>query len=139
MPHPSGPQSTPDRAADAALDGSAPSEAAPRIGERVPRLTFALTGPSRALDPRTEAVRADVADVRLADRVFAPHYAAPLRRTVARDEQLRDARGRDAAVLVPLARGAAFDLLDLTGGVAWGIAVDAGLVGYVDADAVAPQ
>ncbi|WP_274543653.1 hypothetical protein [Sphingomonas sp. Mn802worker] len=33
--------------------------------------------------------------------------------------------------------GATFDLLDLTGGVAWGIAVDAGLVGYLDADVVA--
>lgn len=134
MPHPSGPQSTPDRPANAA-----PGETTPRIGERVPRRMFALTGPSRSLDPRTNAVRADVADVRLADRVFAPHYAAPLRRTVMRSVELRDARGNSAATLAPLAPGDAFDLLDVTGDVAWGIAVDAKLVGYLDADAVAPR
>jgi hypothetical protein len=38
-----------------------------------------------------------------------------------------------------LPAGTAFDLLDLTGGVAWGIAPDSGTVGYVDADAVQPQ
>lgn len=91
------------------------------------------------LDPRINAVRADLADVRLADRVFAPHYAAPLRVTVNHDTQLRAARGDDAAVVAPIVAGAAFDLLDLTGGVAWGIAVDAGVVGYLDADVVAPE
>jgi hypothetical protein len=106
--------------------------------QRVARRTFALDGPSRPLDPRTNAVRADIADVRLADRVFAPHYAAPLRRVVTRAAELRAARGQDAAVLAPLAVGQPFDLLDLTGGVAWGIAVDADLVGYVDADVVMP-
>lgn len=139
MPHPSGPQSTPDvvsaggsmdRAAAVHQDSSTTREA---------RRTFALSGPSVQLDPLTNAVRADIADVRLADRVFAPHYAAPLRRTVARDTGLRDVRAGDGAVIVPLASGTAFDLLDLTGGVAWGIAVDAGLVGYVDADDVAAK
>jgi hypothetical protein len=91
------------------------------------------------LDPRTHAVRSDIADVRLADRVFAPHYAAPLRRTVLRDVVLREARDRTATPLETLSAGAAFDLLDLTGGVAWGIAVDSGTVGYLDAVAVQPQ
>lgn len=119
-----------DRAAAVHQDSSTTREA---------RRTFALSGPSVQLDPLTNAVRADIADVRLADRVFAPHYAAPLRRTVARDTGLRDVRAGDGAVIVPLASGTAFDLLDLTGGVAWGIAVDAGLVGYVDADDVAAK
>lgn len=83
-------------------------------------------------------MRADVADVRLADRVFAPHYAAPLRVLLNRDAQLRAGRSGDAALVASLKADAAFDLLDLTGGVAWGIAVDAGVVGYLDADAVEP-
>lgn len=106
---------------------------------RLARSGFALTGRSRMLDPRTHAVRADIADIRLADRVFAPHYAAPLRRTVAREAPLREARGADSTVLATLPQGAAFDLIDMTGGVGWGIAVDSGLVGYVDLAAVQPQ
>ncbi|MDR6786731.1 hypothetical protein J2Y58_000069 [Sphingomonas sp. BE138] len=91
------------------------------------------------LDPRTNAVRADIADVRLADRVFAPHYAAPLRRCVAREAVLQEGRDPASAPLTTLPAGAAFDLLDMTGGRAWGIAVDTGLVGYLDLDAVQPQ
>ena len=106
---------------------------------RPARRTFALVGPSLPLDPRLDAVRPDIADVRLADRVFAPHYAAPLRRIVSRSTSLREGRGLDTAILTPLSAGAAFDLLDLTGGIAWGIAIDANLVGYLDADDVAPQ
>jgi hypothetical protein len=138
MPHPSGPPSTPDRPPSEPATGAVGTSAAADDTGRVARRTFALDGPSRPLDPRTNAIRADIADVRLADRVFAPHYAAPLRRTVTRDTDLRAARGHDATVLAPLAAGAAFDLLDLTGDVAWGIAIDADLVGYVDADVVAP-
>ena len=138
MPHPSGPQSTPDRSSTEPTPAAADTPVTSDGTGRVARRTFALDGPSRPLDPRTHAVRADIADVRLADRVFAPHYAAPLRRTIRRDADLRAARGHDAVVLAPLVAGAAFDLLDLTGGVAWGIAIDADLVGYVDADVVAP-
>jgi hypothetical protein len=78
-------------------------------------------------------VRADIADVRLADRVFAPHYAAPLRRTIVTDTSLREGRDPGASSLAELGAGAVFDVLDVTGGVAWGIAVDENLVGYVDA------
>lgn len=81
-------------------------------------------------------MRADIADVRLADRVFAPHYAAPLRRVVSVSTALRDARPRDATVIATLPAGAPFDLFDVTGGVAWGIAVEAGVVGYLDAGAL---
>ena len=116
-----------------------PPSAPTAPGTRPERNGFALTGRSRVLDPRTHAVRPDIADVRLADRVFAPHYAAPLRRTVRHDTVLREGRDRAAAPLATLPAGAPFDLLDLTGGVAWGIAVDNGTVGYLDADVVQPQ
>jgi hypothetical protein len=97
-----------------------------------PRKVFALTGRSRPLDPTTDAVRPDIADIRLADRVFAPHYAQALRKTVAADALLCAARGEEAELLATLRAGEAFDLLDVTGGSAWGIAVASGLVGYVD-------
>ncbi len=84
----------------------------------------------------TNAVRADLADVRLADRVFAPHYASPVPRTIGRSVGLRQARAIDSAVVATLAPGAAFDLLDLVGGDAWGVAVAETLVGYVDAAAL---
>lgn len=99
-----------------------------------PRKVFALTGRSRPLDPRTDAVRGDIADIRLADRVFAPHYAMALRRTLAADAALCAGREQDAERLATLRAGEAFDLLDVTGGSAWGIAVGSGLVGYLDAD-----
>ncbi|MBB3692960.1 SH3 domain-containing protein [Sphingomonas sp. BK580] len=109
---------------------------APSSSSTSPRSGFTLTGRSRTLDPRTHAVRADIADVRLADQVFAPHYAAPLRRSLAEATPLREGRDPAATALADLPAGAPFDVLDVTGDVAWGIAVDQNLVGYVDAAAV---
>ena len=83
-------------------------------------------------------MRGDLADVRLADRVFAPHYAAPAPRMVAREAALMSDRTGDAIPLARLAAGEAFELLETAGGHAWGIAPDRGLVGYLDADALAP-
>lgn len=101
------------------------------------RKRFALTGRSVTLDPRTHAVRPDIADVRLAEQVFAPHYASALRRTLSRAQSLRETKASDAATVTELAQGAAFDVLEIAGGNAWGIAPDAGLVGYIDASALA--
>jgi hypothetical protein len=88
------------------------------------------------LDPRTHAVRADIADIRLADQVFAPHYARAQSRTLAISTPLRAGRGDDAETLATLAPGDAFELLDVTGAAAWGIAPGRGLVGYLDMDAL---
>lgn len=84
----------------------------------------------------TNAVRPDLADVRLADQVFAPHYAAPVPCVVRRSVSLRLARGGDAGVVATLAPGAPFEVLDVVAGDAWGIATDETLVGYVDSDAL---
>ena len=86
------------------------------------------------LDPATHAVRSDLADVRLADRVFAPHYVQALSRRVIRAAALREARNGGGTV--DLTPGEAFELLDVTGGIAWGIAPAHGRVGYVEADAL---
>lgn len=80
-----------------------------------------------------DAVRRDLADVRLADRVFAPHYAAPMQRTLARATALRAARTSDAEVLAQLQPGDAFEVLEFAGANAWGTAPGVGLVGYIDA------
>lgn len=100
------------------------------------RHSFALTGRSSTLDPRIHAVRGDLADIRLAERVFAPHYVRALPKRIARAATLR--AGRDAATetVTELAPGDVFELLDVTGGIAWGIAPGQGLVGYLDADAL---
>ena len=85
------------------------------------------------IDPRTDAARRDLADVRLADRVFAPHYAAPVAHLVTAPASLRAARDADAETLAELAPGDLFEVLELSAGAAWGRAPAAGLVGYVDA------
>ncbi len=97
-----------------------------------------MVGRSRAYDPTREAIRPDVADVRLADRIFAPHYAAPLLRRVTAATALRETRAADSAVLTMLAVGEPFELLDVTGETGWGIAPQHGLVGYIDANAIGP-
>ena len=95
-----------------------------------------MTGRSVELDPLTHAVRPDLADVRLAEQVFAPHYASCVARVVARAALLRAERGADARVLATLTPGDAFELLDVVGDDGWGIAVAQGLVGYVEAEAL---
>lgn len=97
---------------------------------------FALRGPSQPIDPRIDAVRPDLADIRLADRVFAPHYAAPLTRRLAKAAELREAAACESEVLAPLAPGDVFEVLEFAGGRAWGVAPGAGLVGYIDAAAL---
>jgi len=85
------------------------------------------------IDPRTDAARSDLADVRLADRVFAPHYAAPVAHVVIAAAPLRAAKQADAEVLAQLGEGDLFEVLELSAGNAWGRAPGIGLVGYVDA------
>lgn len=115
------------------------SPAAPAQPQVPARRSFALVGRSRTLDPTRFAVRSDLADVRLADQVFAPHYAAHQPRRAAAAADLRTARSADSAVLTTLAPGDAFELLDVTGDTAWGIAPASGFVGYVPAAALEEQ
>jgi hypothetical protein len=85
------------------------------------------------IDPRTDAARRDLADVRLADRVFAPHYAAPVDYRMTSAAPLLDSRDAAAAALAELTTGDIFEVLELSAGTAWGRAPALGLVGYVDA------
>jgi hypothetical protein len=89
------------------------------------------------LDPRTNAVRRDLADIRLAESVFAPHYAAPRAMVALREVIVRAGPSRDDDVIGSLGEGDSFETLELAGGNAWGKAPRLDLVGYVDADALA--
>lgn len=85
-------------------------------------------------------MRRDLADVRLADRVFAPHYAAPMVRTLSATAELRSSAAVDSEILASLAIGDTFEVLELAGNHAWGVAPGAGLVGYIPAAVLAdPQ
>lgn len=79
-------------------------------------------------------MRRDLADIRLADRVFAPHYASCVHRVVISATGLRESADAESAVLAELETGDAFEVLEFVKGRAWGRAPAAGLVGYVDAD-----
>lgn len=103
-----------------------------------PRKRFALDGRSRAVDPLRQAVRRDLADVREAENVFAPHYAAPVPRRVRARTPLREGRDPDSTVIASLEDGERFDLLDVTGATAWGIALEQELVGYCEVAALGP-
>jgi hypothetical protein len=80
-------------------------------------------------------VRGDLADVRLADRVFAPHYAMPMTCTLTRATPLLGKPGADEPI-ASLAAGDLFELLELAGSHGWGVAPGSGLVGYCDRTAL---
>lgn len=81
-------------------------------------------------------VRDDLADVELAERVFAPHYARGLKRTVAAASDVRRKPRTDAEASSSVVAGEYIELFDVSGGWAWIRTAEA--VGYVPADALAP-
>lgn len=100
---------------------------------------FALTGPSDLPDPRFNAYRKDLADVALAGRVIASHYAEPVERQLTRSTTLRSAPSADGDALSDLETGNPFVMLDDSLGWAWGYAGEKRLVGYVESGALGPQ
>lgn len=111
-----------------------PSPSRPRTPDR-----FRLGGASAKLDPRTHAVRKDVADIALADRVFAPHYAKPLPHgCLAAAVAMRAAPSPGATAVSELLRGEGFAVVDASGDWAWGYSLHDGYVGYVPVDAIGP-
>ena len=101
-----------------------------------PRKSFALTGHSVAIDPLHNAVRPDLADIRLAEYVFAPHYAAPMPCTVTRPVTLHAQSSPQSEGLAELEAGESFECLEVLREVAWGVSPDRRLAGYVDRDAL---
>lgn len=82
-------------------------------------------------------MRRDVADISLADAIFAPHYAAPLVRSVnSASTMLHTAPGEAAPAGSQLLHGEAFHVLDRSGGWAWGYCGHDHYVGYVRDEAL---
>ncbi|HEX8571185.1 MAG TPA: NlpC/P60 family protein [Allosphingosinicella sp.] len=93
-----------------------------------------LDGPSIRLDPRIHAWRNDIADIALAGRLFAPHYASPLIRACGLiAARVRDEPADGGAEISELLPGEGFAVLDLTAGWAWGYCLADHRVGYVEA------
>lgn len=114
------------------MDSSPAGGTTRSTGSAGARNHFGLSGPSVVLDRRIHAVRGDIADLALAGLLFAPHYARPMeRRCIVPVVALR-ARPNDEAELVSeLLHGEAFEVVDLSGGWAWGYSAHDHYVGYV--------
>jgi cell wall-associated NlpC family hydrolase len=99
------------------------------------RQNFSLTGHSIAFDPRIDAVRDDLADVKLADRLFAPHYAqgTPMACVVPHSAVCE---APDGPQITELLNGEHFMVLDVSGGWSWGYCAHDHYVGYLKADAL---
>jgi hypothetical protein len=97
---------------------------------------FALTGPSDLPDPEFNAYRKDLADIALADRVIASHYAEPLACRIATKTMLRCGPSEEADAIGELDADEPFAMLDDSLGWAWGYAGKQRRVGYVRSDAL---
>ena len=98
----------------------------------IPSGQLTLSGPSEKPDAAYWPVRGDLAHIRLAGRCFVPHYAVPMPRTVvAAGASLLAAGKAGAEQLDVLAGGTVFNVLDVTGGWAWGQVGEDGIVGYL--------
>jgi hypothetical protein len=103
----------------------------------IPTGQFSLSGQSVKLDAAHWPVRGDLAHVRLAGQCFVPHYAVPMEFTVVPcGAKLLAEPKADSEVRAVLGGNSAFNVLDLTGGWAWGQIGDDGFVGYVPATAL---
>ncbi|MGB5724328.1 MAG: NlpC/P60 family protein, partial [Parasphingorhabdus sp.] len=101
---------------------------------------FVLHGPEEDFDPRITAHRGDLADVALAGKLFAPHYAAPMpMRCSAPKAMIRKQSGKDHEAISELLHGEDFHVLDIAGDWAWGYCGNDGYVGYVPVHALQHQ
>lgn len=98
----------------------------------IPTGQLCLSGPAEKLDAAHWPVRGDLAHIRLAGRCFVPHYAVPMEHTVVPcGAKLFALNSADAEVRQVLGGGTLFNVLDVTGGWAWGQVGDDGFVGYL--------
>ena len=105
----------------------------------IPAGQLMLGGPSEKLDAAHWPVRGDLAHIRLAGRCFVPHYAVPMERLVAGSgATLRVAGNVLAEPRAQLAGGTLFNVLDMSGGWAWGQVGEDGFVGYLPLEALVP-
>lgn len=100
---------------------------------------FALAGPVARADPRRVPLRGDLAHIALAGTHFVPHYAVPQPRGVMPGGAALYAETDEGAEeLCTLMEGDSFEVLDVTGGWAWGCLSLDGPVGYIRLDRLEP-
>ncbi|QYE34791.1 C40 family peptidase [Polymorphobacter sp. PAMC 29334] len=98
-----------------------------------------LAGPSRRLDPRTHAVRPDLADIGLAGIVVAPRFAdGVVMHAVVAAAMLRTAPEDNATAVSAVLFGEKFTVFDVAHGWAWGQCDHDSYVGWVRASAIKP-
>ena len=98
----------------------------------IPQSELTLSGPSQKLDTAHWPVRGDLAHIRLAGLVFVPHYSVPMERNVVPGgAKLFAASDEEAEVREVLSGGTLFNVLDMSGGWAWGQVGEDGFVGYL--------
>lgn len=115
-----------------------PRTESPRTLTRTER--FRLAGPSVRLDPRVHAVRKDIADISLASRIFAPHYAQPERAAcIGPSEPIRAEPSPEGRAVSQLLSGEGFAVVDVAGEWAWGYSLHDCYVGYVAQAALGPS
>lgn len=101
------------------------------------RSNFALSGPSIALDARTQAVRGDLADIALAGKLFVPHYAVPMEmRCINGATMVRIRADADSECAATLNTSESFMVVDMSGSWAWGFTAAEHVVGYVPLEAL---
>ena len=107
----------------------------PVTAETKPRNIYALTGPAPKAEPGRTPLRGDLAHIGLAGKFFVPHYAVPQPRAVMPGgAPLMAATGEGAAELCTLMEGESFEVLEVSGGWAWGCLSLDGPVGYIHLD-----
>lgn len=81
-------------------------------------------------------VRPDLADVALAERVFAPHYAHAMLKVIAAAATVRAKPQAAADAVGAVAAGETVEVFDISGGWAWLRATNA--IGYLPVEAIIP-
>lgn len=103
----------------------------------LPEGTYTLSGPGVTAVAGHLPVRGDLAHIKLAGLYFVPHYAVPMPHPIAAGGALlREAESEGAETISEIPEGTNFDVLDISGGWAWGQVTGGsfgadGPVGYV--------
>lgn len=101
------------------------------------RTVHVLTGHSLVGDPRTTPIRGDLADIKLAGKLFAPHYAVPMiKHCIMPATTIHAEPGGRKEGTSRLLHGEEFAVLDIAGDWAWGYGLHDHYLGYVRFDAL---
>jgi NlpC/P60 family/Bacterial dipeptidyl-peptidase Sh3 domain len=96
------------------------------------RQIFKLSGHSLKGDLRTTPIRGDLADIKLAGKLFAPHYAVPMLRTgIAPVTEIHAEPHASSMPVSALMHGEEFAVLDIAGEWAWGYCLHDDYLGYL--------